>query len=65
MSKKETLSTFTEGLVMDLNPLTTPNNVLTNAIHQYGLRVVSDIKMKNNSGQDMENLLLKPVCPID
>ena len=33
MSKQETVNTFTEGLVMDLNPITTPNNVLTNALN--------------------------------
>lgn len=31
--KKEAINTFGEGLVMDLNPLTTPNNVLTNALN--------------------------------
>ncbi|GMO69511.1 MAG: hypothetical protein Nk1A_8660 [Endomicrobiia bacterium] len=29
----ETQNTFTGGLMMDLNPLTTPNNVLTNALN--------------------------------
>lgn len=33
MSKQETVNTFTEGLVMDLNPITTPDNVLTNALN--------------------------------
>ena len=33
MSKQESTNTFGEGLVMDLNPLTTPNNVLTNALN--------------------------------
>lgn len=33
MSKQESTNTFSEGLVMDLNPLTTPNNVLTNALN--------------------------------
>lgn len=31
--RKETLNTFSEGMVMDLNPLTTPNNVLTNCLN--------------------------------
>lgn len=33
MSKQESVNTFTEGLVMDLNPITTPDNVLTNALN--------------------------------
>ena len=33
MSKQETVNTFTDGLVMDLNPITTPNSVLTNALN--------------------------------
>lgn len=33
MSKQESSNVFNEGLVMDLNPLTTPNNVLTNALN--------------------------------
>ena len=33
MIYKETTNTFSEGLVMDLNPITTPNNVLTNALN--------------------------------
>lgn len=31
--KKEAINTFGEGLIMDLNPLTTPNNVLTNCLN--------------------------------
>lgn len=31
--KKETVNTFGEGLIMDLHPLTTPNNVLTNCLN--------------------------------
>lgn len=33
MKKQEALNTFTEGMVMDLNPITTPNNVLTNCLN--------------------------------
>lgn len=33
MSRQETVNTFTDGLVMDLNPITTPNSVLTNALN--------------------------------
>lgn len=31
--KKQTENTFTEGLIQDLHPLTTPNNVLTDALN--------------------------------
>ena len=31
--KKEAINTFGEGLIMDLHPLTTPNNVLTNCLN--------------------------------
>ena len=30
---KQTENTFTEGLVQDLHPLTTPNNILTDALN--------------------------------
>ena len=33
MTRKQTVNTFSEGLVMDLNPISTPNNVLTNALN--------------------------------
>jgi len=31
--RKEATNTFGEGLIMDLNPLTTPNNVLTSCLN--------------------------------
>lgn len=31
--RKEAINTFGEGMLMDLNPLTTPNNVLTSALN--------------------------------
>ena len=33
MRKSETTNLFTEGLVMDINPIVTPNNVLCNALN--------------------------------
>ena len=33
MRKSETTNVFTEGLVMDINPIVTPNNVLCNALN--------------------------------
>jgi hypothetical protein len=31
--KKETINTFDGGMIRDLHPLTTPNNVLTDALN--------------------------------
>ena len=31
--KKDTINTFNEGMVKDLHPLTTPTNVLTDALN--------------------------------
>lgn len=33
MARKSTANTFEKGLVMDLNPITTPNNVMTSALN--------------------------------
>ena len=33
MKKSETTNVFTDGLVMDLNPIVTPNNVVCNALN--------------------------------
>lgn len=33
MARKSTANTFDKGLVMDLNPITTPNNVMTSALN--------------------------------
>ncbi len=33
MRRGETTNTFTEGMVSDINPLVTPNNILTNALN--------------------------------
>lgn len=33
MKKQDTTNTFNEGLIMDLNPLVTPNNVVTNCLN--------------------------------
>lgn len=33
MKKSSTINTFQQGLIMDLNPITTPNNVMTNALN--------------------------------
>ena len=33
MKKAQTTNTFTDGLIMDLNPLVTPNTVMSNALN--------------------------------
>lgn len=33
MKRSETVNTFNEGLIMDLNPIVTPNNVVSNALN--------------------------------
>ena len=33
MIRNETTSTFNEGMVMDFNPLTSPDKILTNALN--------------------------------
>ena len=33
MSRQEAINTFTEGMIMDLNPLTTPDSVLTDCLN--------------------------------
>lgn len=33
MKKSSAVNTFQQGLIMDLNPITTPNNVMTNALN--------------------------------
>jgi hypothetical protein len=33
MKKNVTTNTFNKGITMDLNPLVTPNNVLTNCLN--------------------------------
>ena len=33
MSRKETVNTFTDGLISDLNPINTPNTVLTDCLN--------------------------------
>ena len=62
MSRQEALNTFTEGLVMDLNPLTTPNNVLTDCLN--GTLITyndNEFILQNDQGNyKLENCKLKP-----
>ena len=49
--KKEAVSTFNEGLNYDLNPITTPNNVLTDCVNGTFLTANGDeLALQNDSG---------------
>jgi len=49
--KKEAISTFNEGLNYDLNPITTPNNVLTDAINSTFITFNGDeLALQNDAG---------------
>lgn len=49
--KKESISTFNEGLVYDLNPITTPNNVLTDCVNGTFLTFNGDeLALQNDAG---------------
>ena len=49
--KKETISTFSEGLNYDLNPITTPNNVLTDCVNGTFITFNGDeLALQNDAG---------------
>lgn len=49
--KKESVNTFNEGLVYDLNPIVTPNNVLTDCINGTFLTFNGDeLSLQNDAG---------------
>lgn len=51
MSKQEAVSTFEGGLVYDLNPMTTPNNVLVDCVNGTFLTFNSDeLALQNDAG---------------
>jgi len=62
MSRQEALNTFTDGLVMDLNPLTTPNNVLTDCLNGTIITYNdNEFILQNDQGNyKLENCKLKP-----
>lgn len=54
--KKDAINTFTDGLVMDLNPLNTPNTVMTDCLNGTLLTYNgNELSLQN----DMGNYLLK------
>ena len=57
MSKQETVNTFDGGLIMDLNPIVTPNNVLTNALNATSITFDgNEFVLQNDMG--MEKFIL-------
>ena len=54
--KKETINTFNDGMVKDLHPLTTPNNVLTDALNATFITYNGNENILQN---DMGNVEIK------
>ena len=49
--KKEAVNTFSNGLVYDLNPITTPNNVLTDCVNGTFVTFNGDeLALQNDAG---------------
>jgi len=49
--KKEAINTFSEGLNFDLNPITTPNNILTDAVNGTFITFNGDeLALQNDAG---------------
>jgi hypothetical protein len=49
--RKEAINTFSEGLNFDLNPLTTPNNVLTDCVNGTFITFNGDeMSLQNDAG---------------
>ena len=49
--RKEAVNTFDKGVVFDLNPLTTPNNVLTDALNSTFITFNGDeLSLQNDAG---------------
>jgi hypothetical protein len=49
--QKEATNTFSEGLNFDLNPLTTPNNVLTDCVNGTFITFNGDeMSLQNDAG---------------
>ena len=51
--KQEATNTFGEGIIMDLNPLTTPNNVLTSALNATMITYNGNEFVLQNEGADV------------
>ena len=51
--KQEATNTFGDGMIMDLNPLTTPNNVLTSALNATMITYNGNEFVLQNEGADV------------
>ena len=60
--RKESSNQFTEGLVCDLNPINTPNTVLTDALNATIITYNgNEFSLQNDRGNyPLENCRLKP-----
>lgn len=60
--RKETSNQFTEGLISDLNPINTPNNVLTDALNATIITYNgNEYNLQNDRGNyELEHCRLKP-----
>ena len=58
--KRESVNTFSEGLTYDINPITTPNNVLTDGVNATFLTFNGDeMALQNDAGNTTIMFLLK------
>lgn len=56
--KQETLNTFSEGLNYDLNPLVTPNNVLTDNVNGTFITFNgNELSLQNDAGNTLINIM--------
>lgn len=62
--KQTSTSTFSEGLNFDLNPITTPNNVLTDAVNATFLTLNGDeLVLQNDAGNTSIDILYSTAIP--
>ena len=55
--RKEAVSTFNKGLTYDLNPIVTPNNVLTDAVNGTFITFNGDeLALQNDAGNTTINI---------
>lgn len=63
--KQESVNTFNEGLNFDLNPLTTPNNILTDCVNGTFVTFNGDeLALQNDSGNTTINSEVNPQLPV-
>ena len=63
--KQESVNTFNEGLNFDLNPLTTPNNILTDCVNGTFVTFNGDeLALQNDAGNTTINSEVNPQLPV-